>query len=379
MIDNRDKNVRGLKAMNARKLNRIMIDLVLFFYTVIVLTGCGSNSTSGADSTQMGGAIQGKVLKLKADTSTLAGSPGLFASTDGIGSVARFDWPNGITSEGTNLYITDYVNSTIRKMAIATGEVTTLAGSAGLSGLSDGTGSSARFYLPWGITTDGTNLYVADTGNNAIRKVVIATGVVTTLAGNVGLSNNPWGITTDGINLYVAISGSNMIYKVVIATGKVSVLAGNGASGSTDGSGSTALFHSPSAITTDGTNLYIADSNNHIIRKMVIATGEVTTLAGGPGLSGSTDGIGSSARFNWPGGITTDGTNLYVVDSNNSIIRQVAIATGVVTTLAGSAGLDGSIDGSGAVARFNGPLGITTDGAKLYIADTLNFTIRSIQ
>jgi len=365
--------------MNARKLNRIMIDLVLFFYTVIVLTGCGSNSTSGADSTQMGGAIQGKVLKLKADTSTLAGSPGLFASTDGIGSVARFDWPNGITSEGTNLYITDYVNSTIRKMAIATGEVTTLAGSAGLSGLSDGTGSSARFYLPWGITTDGTNLYVADTGNNAIRKVVIATGVVTTLAGNVGLSNNPWGITTDGINLYVAISGSNMIYKVVIATGKVSVLAGNGASGSTDGSGSTALFHSPSAITTDGTNLYIADSNNHIIRKMVIATGEVTTLAGGPGLSGSTDGIGSSARFNWPGGITTDGTNLYVVDSNNSIIRQVAIATGVVTTLAGSAGLDGSIDGSGAVARFNGPLGITTDGAKLYIADTLNFTIRSIQ
>jgi hypothetical protein len=379
LIDNRDKNVRGLKAMNARKLNRIMIDLVLFFYTVIVLTGCGSNSTSGADSTQMGGAIQGKVLKLKADTSTLAGSPGLFASTDGIGSVARFDWPNGITSEGTNLYITDYVNSTIRKMAIATGEVTTLAGSAGLSGLSDGTGSSARFYLPWGITTDGTNLYVADTGNNAIRKVVIATGVVTTLAGNVGLSNNPWGITTDGINLYVAISGSNMIYKVVIATGKVSVLAGNGASGSTDGSGSTALFHSPSAITTDGTNLYIADSNNHIIRKMVIATGEVTTLAGGPGLSGSTDGIGSSARFNWPGGITTDGTNLYVVDSNNSIIRQVAIATGVVTTLAGSAGLDGSIDGSGAVARFNGPLGITTDGAKLYIADTLNFTIRSIQ
>jgi hypothetical protein len=159
--------------------------------------------------------------------------------------------------------------------------VTTLAGTAEISGSTDGTGSAARFLNPWGITTDGTNLYVADTGNSTIRQIVIATGAVTTLAGTAG------------------------------------------SYGSTDGTGTAASFNNPMGITTDGTNLYVADNLNDTIRQIVIATGAVTTVAGTAGTHGSTDGTGSAARFNYPQGITTDGTNLYVVDISNNTVRRI--------------------------------------------------------
>ena len=145
--------------------------------------------------------------------------------------------------------------------------VTTLAGT-GDNGSANGTGTSASFYGPFGITTDGTNLYVGDLSNHLIRQIVISTGVVTTVAG----------------------TGDN---------------------GSANGTGTAASFYEPQGITTDGTNLYVADRNNHLIRKIVISTGAVTTLAG-TGSSGSADGTGTSASFNIPHGITTDGTNLYV-------------------------------------------------------------------
>ncbi|MEK6697641.1 MAG: Ig-like domain-containing protein, partial [Nitrospirota bacterium] len=157
--------------------------------------------------------------------------------------------------------------------------VSTFAGSAGVNGHTDGTGTAARFYLPTGIATDGRNLYVTDTSNHTIRKVEIATGAVTTLAGLAPFS------------------------------------------GSTNGTGTTARFNSPYGITTDGTNLYVADTYNHIIRKVVIATGEVTTFAGMKGTSGSVDGTGTAAAFYYPYGITTDGTNLYVADTYNHTIR----------------------------------------------------------
>src|SRR6185369_1449370 len=123
-----------------------------------------------------------------------------------------------------------------------------------------------------------------------------------------------------------------------------------------------ALFNRPEGITTDGTNIYVADTYNHTIRKVVITTGEVTTLAGMAGISGSDDGAGSSARFKYPGGITTDGTNLYVADSENHTVRKLEIATGMVTTLAGNSQVIGSVDGAGTEASFNYPVGITTDG-----------------
>jgi hypothetical protein len=232
--------------------------------------------------------------------------------------------------------VTDYYNCTIRQIVISTGVVTTLAGTVGTKGWGDGTGTAAWFYYPLGITIDGANLYVADYYNHVIRKIVISTGVVTTLAGttstqgyadDVGSSaqfNYPFGITNDGTSLYVSDNANYTIRKIVISTGEVTTLAGTaGSNGYADGTGRSAQFASPCGITTDGPNLYVADSSNNTIRKIVISTGEVTTLAGSAYFAGSTDGIGSAARFFQPTGITTDGTNLYVADTYNSTIREI--------------------------------------------------------
>ena len=128
--------------------------------------------------------------------------------------------------------------------------------------------------------------------------------------------------------------------------------------------------------TFDGTNLYVTDTLNHRIRKIVIDNGTVTTLAGQSD-NGSTDNnTGTSARFYLPRGITTDGTNLYVSDTNNHKIRKIVISTGVVTTLAG--GTRAFTDATGTSARFNFPQGITTDGTNLYVSDTYNYRIRKI-
>jgi len=320
-----------------------------------------------------------------------AGPSGGIGSEDGTGADARFNNPAGITTDGTSFYVADSSNHTIRKIVIGTGEVTTLAGTAGLRGSEDGTGADARFYSPYGIATDGTSLYVTDGYNHTIRKIVIGTGEVTTLAGTAGLRgsedgtgadarfNYPFGIATDGTSLYVADGSNFTIRKIVIATGEVTTLAGTaGSSGSEDGTGADARFNCPSDITTDDTSLYVADKSNHTIRKIVIGTGEVTTLAGTAGSSGSEDGTDTAARFYYPEGITTDGTSLYVADTYNHIIRKIVIGTGEVTTLAGIAGSRGSEDGTGADARFNCPSDIATDGTSLYVADTGNNTIRKI-
>jgi sugar lactone lactonase YvrE len=358
------------------------------------------DGNGGTSSQQMGGAIQGTPLNLSTAVTTLAGYVSAIPVpvTNGTGTAASFYFPYGVTTDGTNLYVVDSVGN-VRKLVIATGVVTTLAGpTLGANGSTDGTGTAARFALPRGITTDGTNLYVADTGNSTIRKVVISTGTVTTLAGTAGATGItdgtgavarfylPSSITTDGTNLYVADTGNHTIRKIVIATGVVTTLAGTASPyfgyGSTNGTGTAAKFSGPAGITTDGTNLFVADTGNNAIRKIVIAAGTVTTLAGGA--FGSTDGTGTAALFYSPSGITTDGTNLYVADTLNTTIRKVVIATGAVTTLAstgwgttgwGSAG----VDGTGAAARFARPQGITSDGTNLYVSDIVSTTIRKIQ
>ena len=242
---------------------------------------------------------------------------------------ASFNYPSGITSDGTNLYVADMHNHKIRKIVISSGAVTTLAGS-GSATFADGTGTSASFKYPDHLTTDGTNLYVADQQNHKIRKIVIFTGVVTTLAGS-------------------------------------------GSVGSADGTGTSASFNYPRGITIDGTNLYVSDNTNHKIRKIVISTGEVTTFAGsaaGSTTSGSTNGTGTTARFKYPYGITSDGTNLYVADADNHKIRKIVLSTRVVTTLAGS-GSEGSADGTTS-ASFTLPYGITVFGTNLYVAERSN-------
>ncbi len=348
--------------------------------------------TGGATTTPvaglMGGVKQGVPLTLTPFiVSTLAG----YGSTnwaDGTGAAASFNGLGGITTDGSNLYVTSA--STIRKIVIATGVVTTLAGNNGY-GKTYGTGEAASLGALRGITTDGSNLYVADRNIHKIRKIEIATGVVTTVAGSgksgsadgIGAAaafNLPHGITTDGSNLYVADMDNNKIRKIVIATGVVTTFAGGGKGYSTDGTGIASSFAGPSGITSDGSNLYVTDTYSSKIRKIVIASGVVTTLAGpdsaacaayGRGCPpGAVDGTGTAARFYEPEGITTDGSNLYVADTRNSTIRKIVIATGVVTTLAGS-GKNGTFaDGTGTAATFYGPNGITSDGNSLYVADS---------
>jgi len=334
--------------------------------------------------------IRQVVVSSKAVT-TIAGAAGVIGSNDGLGTAARFKNPSGITTDGTYLYIVDKQNQTIRQMLISTGYVSTLAGFAGLYGSTDGVGSNARFYLPDYLTTDGTNLYVVDTYNNSIRKIIIAGADVSTYAGAPQLTGSsdgvganarfltPMGVTNDGTNLYVADYNNHTIRKIDIATGSVSTFAGTaGVVGTANGIGAAASFYNPWGITSDGINLYVADTNNNTIRQINIASGMVSTLAGTAGLNGSNDGIGAAARFYHPSGITTDGTYLYVAEYLNHTIRRIDIASASVITIAGSATVSGFNDGVGSNARFKNPASITTDGSDLYIADDGNHTIRKI-
>ena len=156
-------------------------------------------------------------------------------------------------------------------------------------------------------------------------------------------------------------------------------LAGTaGSFGSTDGTGSAARFYFPQGVAVDSAgNVFVADMFNDTIRKITSA-GVVTTLAGLADSSGSTDGTGSAARFNFPTSVAVDSAgNVYVADTTNQTIRKVTSA-GVVTTLAGSAGNAGSADGTGSAARFSGPHGVAVDTAgNIFVADRSNHTIRS--
>jgi sugar lactone lactonase YvrE len=168
--------------------------------------------------------------------------------------------------------------------------------------------------------------------------------------------------------------------KLTSGPGTLAVFAGvPDGIGSADGTGAAARFNYPQGVTADGSgNVYVADSNNFTIRKITPA-GVVTTLAGAAGASGSVDGAGAAARFNRPSGLAVDGSgNVYVADTYNHTIRKITPA-GVVSTLAGTALAYGSADGTGAAARFFYPQGVAADGSgNVYVADSNNLTIRKI-
>ena len=271
--------------------------------------------------------------------------------------ITTFGKAVAITTDGTNLFVVISWNTTsvvIQKIVLATGTATTMAGQINFAGNLDGIGANAMFSgMAGGITTDGTYLYYCDTGNHSIRKILIANAAVSTIAGTLV----PGGTTLAGNTWYRGVPGN-----------------------ADNANGMLASFNLPQGITTDGTNLYIADTGNNAIRKIVIATGAVTTLAGSAlAMMGSADGIGTAASFTQPVGITTDGTNLYVADTANHTIRKIAMATSAVTTLAGSPLSSGNVNATGSAARFNNPSAITTDGKILYIADTNNQEIRKVQ
>ena len=284
----------------------------------------------------------------------LAGSTGASGSTDGSCSKARFNLPRGIAIDSAgNLYVADTANHIIRKITTAN-IVSTLAGKALYSGSADGTGSTARFGGPWGLAVDAAgNVFVADSGNHTIRKITPA-GVVTTLAGSAGKKglvdgsgasarfSLPAGVAVDSAgNIYVADRGNNAIRKIS-PSGSVSTLAGSATAGSTDGVGAAARFSTPTGVALDRLgNVYVSDSDNATIR-MITPSGSVTTVAGVARYFQYINGTGTAARFVRPGDIAVDcsGT-IYVLDGSSpySAVRRGSRASYTITASAGAGGI----------------------------------------
>lgn len=232
---------------------------------------------------------------------TLAGAAGVAGGDDGAGAAASFHFPNAIGTDGTDLYVADTYASTVRKVTTA-GVVTTVAGLLHQHGATDGVGENARFRHPSGIAVHDGYAYVSDTGNYTVRRIELATRTVTTWVGSAG---DP---------------------------------------GTADGAGSAARFDQLYGLDTDGTTLFIADAYGYTVRQAVLATAVVTTLAGLGGTSGSTDGVGDEARLYLPKSVVKLGGDLYIADSLNHAIRALDLATRQVTLLVGTPGTIGTTD-----------------------------------
>ncbi|MDR6534326.1 NHL repeat-containing protein [Variovorax soli] len=356
-------------------------------YAVTVSTSpwwqnCSVSNGSGTATADVSG-VQVSCVDAQAQVSTLAGS-NVQGSADGTGAAASFNDPQALKVDASgNVYVGDTFNHLIRKIT-PDGVVTTFAGS-GTAGSADGTGTLAQFNAPDGLAIDRQgHLYVADSYNNEIRKIT-PTGVVTTLAGSgtagaaegtgtAAQFNNPGGIAVDASgNVYVADIDNHKIRKIT-PEGVVTTLAGSGTAGSADGTGASAQFSSPWGVAIDASGyVYVTDNGNSTIRKISPA-GVVTTFAGS-GTRGFGDGNSANAQFKGPSGIAVDSTgNVYVSDLDNYAIRKITPA-GLVTTLAG--GTAGSTDGIGAAAQFSLPWDIELDASgNLYVAT--NHSIRKI-
>jgi YD repeat-containing protein len=323
---------------------------------------------------------------------TLAGFAGAPGFVDGAANTARFrDLAGVAVGADDSIYVADAGNHSIRRISAA-GTVTTLAGN-GTAGFADGAGGTARFNNPQGVAVDANGVvYVADTDNHAIRRIT-TDGTVTTLAGNgtAGFQNgqgtqarfnSPRGVAVDTSgNLYVADSGNHAV-RAISLNGSVNTVAGDGTIGSTDAP--TARFNGLVGIAVDGVSLYVyvADTANHRIRRLN-ASGATLTIAGAE--RGFADGSASQARFADPMGLTVDAAGkLLVADSTNSLIRMIdpGLATGggpnAVTTVAGT-GERGSNNGTGDVARFITPRGVAVlSSSAIIVADTGNHVLRKI-
>jgi sugar lactone lactonase YvrE len=320
---------------------------------------------------------------------------------------ASLNHPSSVTLDGAgNMYIADRYHNRIRKVTAATGVISTLAGNGDANYAGDGLAStdpSVSVNTPWGVALDGAgNLYIADTGNNRIREIVAASGVIETIAGTRGAGstgdngpaidatlNQPQGVSVDAAgDLYIADTYNNRIRKVDLS-GTITTVAGNGTAGySGDGlPASAAALNLPFAVAFDPAGaMYIPDSGNNAVRA-VSATGVISTFAG-TGLSGYTGdhGPATAATLFSPSGVATDAAgNVYIADTQNAALRKVSAAHGpsfgAISTIAeNDMGVYLYNNGGPYAISIYGPIGLTIDGAgNLYFADSLNMRIREVQ
>jgi sugar lactone lactonase YvrE len=338
------------------------------------------------------------VRKISASTGIIS----TIVGTDPTSSTVLGGAYTSIFDSSGNLLVTDQDNSVIRKYNLTNGTRSIIAGN-GTNGYSGdgGQATSASLNQPQAIALDSAgNLYIADTYNYAVRKVNMSTGVITTIAGT-GVNaysgdggqatSAKFGLTT-GIavdssnNVYISDHNHNSIRKITVSTGIVTRIVGTGTLGySGDGGQATsAKISNPDALVLDSSgNLYFADEQNCIIRK-VTAAGVISTIAGTPSQCGySGDGAAAtSAKFARPYGIALDGAgDLYVADNSTNVIRKVSALTGFISTIAGIAGESGDTgDGGPATsASLNYCSGVTLDSAgDVVISDTHSHAIRKV-
>ena len=330
-----------------------------------------------------------------------------YAGDGGPALDAEFYGPAGLAKDTAgNLYIADYVNNRVRKVTYATGIITTIAGtgdSAGVSGAFSGDGgpaTAADLYDPSNITLDASgNVFFSDQTNHRVRKIDASTGIITTVAGNGtgGYSGDgvpataselffPSGIAFDAAgDLYIADWQNHRIRKVTMATGTITTVAGTGTGGySGDGSAATAArFYRPSDLAFDGSgNLYISEYGNSVVRKLTKSTGVITTIAG-TGVAGyaGDGGPATAAQINQPLAVNTDTAgNVYIADWRNFVVRMVSATTGVISTIAGNGFESYTGDGGPATdAGMSSVDGMAIDAqGNLFVADEFNDVIREI-
>lgn len=338
----------------------------------------------------------------------IAGTSGIPGSADapsGPATNASFNRPLGLAFDGSRLFIADSVNHTIRQLTLATGAVTTVAGMAGTPAVIDGIGGAARLWTPTALalSVDKQTLFIGEADGGTVRAMPIGNQSVTRVAGVAHTALAPGAavtfippsdgspgtqarfgsvsaISVDASGLFVTDGDAGTLRQMTNGTFDVSTVAGTAPSyGHVDGAGAVARFWLPASVSGDGRRFYVVENENATVRGYDLATGQVSTIAGSAGLLGGDDGVGANARFSRPEGLFLDGGYLYVGDGNGHTIRRIELATNTVTTIVGQYSTSGTLDGVGVNARLNYPAYLVGDHQDhLYIEDYVVPIIRRL-